>query len=189
MIDIKLIQELHLKWLKAEPGGVRADLSGADLTGAYLSYANLSYAHLSGANLSDASLSYANLSYADLTGANLSYANLTDAHLSGANLTYANLSGASLFGANLFRVDLSHTYLFGFSLGAHCGYSWIYDGSIIVKIGCEEYPLKYWFKTYKTIGNNNKYDKISIKRYLAMLKFIQVNMKVPKVPSTGKKAV
>ena len=71
---IKEILEKHKKWLNAEDGGERADLS----------YANLSDADLRGANLSDADLSYANLSDADLRGANLS-----DADLRGANLSYA----------------------------------------------------------------------------------------------------
>lgn len=29
--ELKLILELHAKWVKGEPDGVRADLSGADL--------------------------------------------------------------------------------------------------------------------------------------------------------------
>ena len=51
---------------------MRADLSGATLSGAYLSGANLSGANLSGANLSGAYLFGANLSGAYLFGANLS---------------------------------------------------------------------------------------------------------------------
>ena len=74
------ILSLHAKWLRDEPVGIRADLSGA---------------HLCGADLSGADLSYANLSGADLSYANLSYANLSRANLSGADLSYANLSGAS----------------------------------------------------------------------------------------------
>jgi len=74
----------HLLWLQCEPNGIRANLSGA----------NLSYADLSGANLSYADLSGTDLSGANLSGANLSYANLRSANLSGANLRSANLSGA-----------------------------------------------------------------------------------------------
>ena len=69
------ILSLHAKWWRDEPGGVRANLSGAYLSRAYLS----------GANLSDANLSYADLSYADLSDANLSYADLSYADLSGAS--------------------------------------------------------------------------------------------------------
>ena len=38
--------EKHLKWIKDEPGGERADLSGADLSGADLSGADLSGAYI-----------------------------------------------------------------------------------------------------------------------------------------------
>ena len=63
---LKDILDKHLKWLRGEDGGERANLSGANLSGADLSWANLS-----GANLSGADLSWANLSGADLSGANL----------------------------------------------------------------------------------------------------------------------
>ena len=62
----------------------KIDLSGADLSGAYLSGADLSRANLSGADLSRA-----NLSGADLYGAYLSGADLYGAYLSGANLSGA----------------------------------------------------------------------------------------------------
>ena len=49
MVDNKLkaILEKHLKWLKAEEGGERADLGGAYLGGAYLGGANLGGAKIS----------------------------------------------------------------------------------------------------------------------------------------------
>jgi hypothetical protein len=53
--------------------------------------AELTVANLSGAYLADADLSGANLSGADLSGAYLQRANLIDANLSGANLTGAEL--------------------------------------------------------------------------------------------------
>ena len=74
----------HKLWLNNEKGGVRADLSGANLRKADLSVANLSVANLSGANLSKADLSVANLSKANLSKADLSYTNLSWANLSGA---------------------------------------------------------------------------------------------------------
>ena len=109
--ELLSIIEKHKKWLNGEPDGVRADLSGADLSDADLSGADLSEAYLSGADLSDADLSKANLSEADLSEAYLSGADLIDANLSGANLSGANLSGAYLSGANLSRADLSEAYL------------------------------------------------------------------------------
>ncbi len=40
-MNIKNVLELHKKWLNNEKDGVRADLSGANLSGADLSWANL----------------------------------------------------------------------------------------------------------------------------------------------------
>ena len=52
---LKDILDKHLKWLRDEDGGERADLSGADLSRANLSGADLYGADLSGADLSRAS--------------------------------------------------------------------------------------------------------------------------------------
>ena len=89
----------HQHWLNEDCDGwenMKADLRGANLRDA-----DLSYADLSGANLS-----YADLSYADLRDANLSYANLRDANLRDANLRDADLSGVNLSDANLSYADL-----------------------------------------------------------------------------------
>ena len=56
--------------------GPGADLSNADLSGAYLIGADLSFAILRDANLSGADITLANLHFADLSGADLSGANL-----------------------------------------------------------------------------------------------------------------
>ena len=117
---LKDILDKHLKWMRDEDGGERANLSGAylsgaDLSGANLSGANLSGAYLSGADLSGANLSEANLSGAYLSGANLSGANLSEANLSGAYLFGANLSRANLSEADLSRANLSGADLFGVS--------------------------------------------------------------------------
>ena len=97
--ELKAILGKHLKWLRGEDGGERANLSGAYLSGAYLFEAYLSGAYLFEANLSGAYLSGAHLFEANLSGANLSGAYLSGANLSGANLSGANLSGAYLSGA------------------------------------------------------------------------------------------
>ena len=114
--ELKNILDKHLKWLRGENGGKRANLSGANLFGANLFWANLSRADLFWANLSRADLFWANLSGANLSGANLSGANLFEANLSGANLSRANLSGANLFGANLSGANLSGANLSGANL-------------------------------------------------------------------------
>jgi len=83
--DLDKILDDHKKWY-AGNGGVRADLQGADLRGAYLQGADLRYANLQGADLR-----YANLQGADLRYAYLRGANLRGAYLQGANLLDAKL--------------------------------------------------------------------------------------------------
>ena len=83
---LKDILDKHLKWLKGEDGGEKADLRFANLRSA-----NLSFADLSSANLSYANLSYANLRFANLRSADLSSANLSFADLSFADLSYAKI--------------------------------------------------------------------------------------------------
>jgi hypothetical protein len=91
-MDGKILKDIlnkHLAWLRGEPEGKRADLSGANLRSADLRSANLYGADLSGADLSGA-----NLRSADLRSANLRSANLYGADLRSADLSGANLSGA-----------------------------------------------------------------------------------------------
>ena len=83
--------DLHAKWLRGEPDGVRLVMQGANLQGA----------NLQGANLQDAIIRGANLQGADLWGANLRGAFLWGANLQGADLWGANLQGAIIRGANL----------------------------------------------------------------------------------------
>ena len=54
--DIVEMLRLHGMYLRNESGGVRANISRADLRWANLSGANLSWANLSGADLSEANL-------------------------------------------------------------------------------------------------------------------------------------
>ena len=110
-IELDTILEQHALWLKDSNKGKRADLYGADLSGA-----NLSRANLFGANLYGANLSRVNLSGANLSGANLTGAYLFGAYLTGADLTGAYLFGANLTGANLYGAYLSEAYLSGAKL-------------------------------------------------------------------------
>ncbi len=89
--ELRLVLDLHKKWLNNEPDGVRADLNETNLRGA----------DLSGANLSGANMDAADLQGADLCGAALFGANLYAADLRGADLNKAYLYGANLYGANL----------------------------------------------------------------------------------------
>ena len=109
--ELKSTFESHLKWLRGEAGGTRADLTravlrGADLTCAVLRGADLTCAVLSGADLTRADLTCAVLRGADLTravlrGADLTCADLTRADLTCAVLTCAVLTRAVLRGADL----------------------------------------------------------------------------------------
>ena len=82
--ELKEALEKHLKWLRGEACGKRADLRGANLRGA----------DLRGADLYGADLRGADLRGADLRGADLRGANLRGADLYGANLCGADLRGA-----------------------------------------------------------------------------------------------
>ena len=99
--ELEEILEKHLKWLKGEKGGERANLSYVNLSYADLSFVNLSYADLSNANLFNANLFNANLSNANLSYANLSYANLSYINLVNADLPNVDLSSANLDSARL----------------------------------------------------------------------------------------
>ncbi len=109
----------------------KADLSGADLRGAYLS----------GADLSGADLRVAYLSGADLRGADLRGADLRGADLSGADLRVAYLSGAYLSGADMAA-----------QLGQPNGWhAWTYvskEGEQRIRVGCHDWTIAegraYW---------------------------------------------
>lgn len=95
----KLIEILqsHKKWLDSKgEEGVRANLSGADLSDDSLRYANLSGADLRGTDLRRADLRGTDLCHADLRDADLSDADLSRADLRGANLRDADLSNANM---------------------------------------------------------------------------------------------
>jgi hypothetical protein len=96
----------------------RANLSGADLSGA-----DLSRADLSGANLSGADLSRANLSGADLSRADLSGADLSGADLNSNNLKYVDFTKSIWDGNTLANLDFSTAK--GMDKGEHRGPSTI----------------------------------------------------------------
>jgi hypothetical protein len=95
-LDLPEVLRLHKLWLADDPAGVRANLRGANLRGADLSWANLRGADLSWANLREANLSGADLREANLSGANLSWANLREANLRNITLCGATIDGAAV---------------------------------------------------------------------------------------------
>src|SRR5581483_7189263 len=112
--------EVWAPWRGDHPE-TKLDLSGADLSGAYLGSRDFTAANLSRTNLRGADLKAVNLRRADLTHADLSkavlfeadlrVANLREANLNVADLTHANLTGANLSGANLRLAELNITKL------------------------------------------------------------------------------
>jgi hypothetical protein len=71
--ELKGICLKHIKWLRSEEGGERANLEGASLRGASLQGASLQHADLRHASLQHADLRHASLQHADLRDANLDY--------------------------------------------------------------------------------------------------------------------
>jgi uncharacterized protein YjbI with pentapeptide repeats len=192
--QLKEILSKHLFWIRGE-GGERANLSGANLSGADLRDANLGGANLrsvdlrstdlrsvdlSGADLRDANLSGADLRYANLSGADLRDANLSGADLGGANLRYANLSGADLRDANLRSVDLSGAstddIFFQISrIGSTNRMTTWNATKDIIWCGCFKGTMQEWIekiqKTYE-VGNKHR------DAYLAAVLYFQTLAKV-----------
>ncbi len=86
---LKQTLDAHAKWLSGEDGGIRADLSYANLRNAKLTGANLWYANLNGADLRRANLNGADLRRTNHNGADLRRTNLSEANLNGADLNGA----------------------------------------------------------------------------------------------------
>jgi len=93
--------------------------------------------------------------------------------LGGANLEGAKLGGASLGGANLEGAYLvSAKGVIVFSLGRHFGFSYKYDGTVFVQIGCKHHSLEHWNNNIKDIGTKNKYKENEIHRYATQLSML-----------------
>ena len=191
--ELQKILKLHEKWLNGEDGGVKANLSGADLISAdlisadlrdaNLCYADLCYANLRGANLisadlisadlRDANLCYADLCYANLRGANLRGANLSGADLRDANLCYADLCYADLSDADLRGANLSFALIDGFvyqlsRIGSSNQMTTFWADRDIVWCGCFTGTFKDWRdKIRKTYTADEEYRK----QYEAALKY------------------
>lgn len=113
--EIEILQR-HVKWLKSEEGGEKADLCEADLC--------------------EADLYEADLCGADLRGADLREADLREADLSGADLCEADLRGADLRGADL-RGTYGNVLSFG-PIGSRRGITYVTKcgETIYVRCGC-----------------------------------------------------
>ena len=93
-------------------GGNAVNLSGRDLTKAYLINTTFLNSNFGAANFFNADLSGAFLYYVDLTNANLGNANLSQTDFNTTTLTGANFAGANVAGASL-----THATMNGFTTG------------------------------------------------------------------------
>ena len=108
---IKLILELHAKYLQKEQDGECADLSYYDLSGSDFSYVDLTGAMFSRSNCSDTNFSYSNLTDTMLTHVNFSGANFSYSNITRANFAYASLPHTDFTGANPTRADFTNANL------------------------------------------------------------------------------
>jgi hypothetical protein len=189
------ILEQHKKWrYSGGKEGKRAELQGANLSGADLKEANLQGAGLEGADLREANLQGADLEGASLSGtdlkeANLQEANLQGADLEGADLEGADLSGADLSGADLERADLEEANLQGASLeGAklqrangiktvqftHTQFSvlFIYTKKLsYLQIGCLSKSIPDWENKYIELAKKYNYTDLEIKEVQSFVNY------------------
>ena len=155
-----------------------ADLSGLNLTDAFLRFSDLSGANLSGTNLHDADLISVKLNNANLTGADLTEASFSDTDFGGANLTGANLSGyhyvgdfINFQGANLTDANLDSEDLKGCDSSIYTSDRYDrYDS--FDKYRCEtRYPgEKKGVSFYQAIYNENTQFPSSVSPELAVAK-------------------
>ena len=171
---IKEVLNNHLKWLKNDPAGRRANLYGADLRGADLRDANLY-----GADLRDAILRGAILRGADLRDAILRGADLRGADLRGADLRDANLRGADLYGAEIKdregnEVKIEKIMSIG-PIGSRNDITMVYfttDKKALVKCGCFYDYLDKFEKAVHRTHAGNQYEK----QYMALIELAKTMM-------------
>ena len=181
---IKEVLNNHLKWLKNDPAGRRANLYGADLRGADLRDANLYGADLRdailrGADLRDAILRDAILRGADLRDAILRDADLRGADLRDADLRDANLRGADLYGAEIKdregnEVKIEKIMSIG-PIGSRNDITMVYfttDKKALVKCGCFYDYLDKFEKAVHRTHAGNQYEK----QYMALIELAKTMM-------------
>jgi hypothetical protein len=84
--ELKAAVDLHGKWLRDKPGGVRLVAIGKNL-----SHSNLSGSNLRGSDLRGSDLSHSNLSHSNLRGSDLRGSDLRHSNLRGSDLRHSNL--------------------------------------------------------------------------------------------------
>ena len=171
---IKEVLNNHLKWLKNDPAGRRANLRGADLRGANLRGAELYGANLRCADLYGAELYGANLRCADLYCADLRCAELRGADLYGADLRCAELRGAEIKDREGNEVKIEKIMSIG-PIGSRNDITMVYfttDKKALVKCGCFYDYLDKFEKAVHRTHAGNQYEK----QYMALIELAKTMM-------------
>lgn len=71
------ILEKHIKWLRKDPAGERADMSGTDVREADMREADMNGANMRESDMRGAYMHWANMSGANMSGANIDFASFT----------------------------------------------------------------------------------------------------------------
>ena len=167
---LKIILDKHLKWLKNEGGGERANFRSADLTSADLTSADLTSADLTSADLTSADLTSADLRYADLRYADLRSADLTSADLRYADLRSADLTSADLTSADLRYANLDKRYIVISCIGSRRDSTTYCFDDDKIWCGCFTGTIdEFESKVNETHKNNPQY----LKEYLGAITYIR----------------
>jgi len=114
--ELMIIYESHSRWLAGTIGGIRADLSYADLSekklwGLNFSYADFSFAYMRGCNLYSC-----DFSHAKMIGTNLSFSFIAKSVFTETDLTEANINNSILCHSKLVNTKLKNTSLIDVTL-------------------------------------------------------------------------
>ena len=156
---IKEVLNNHLKWLKNDPAGRRANLYGADLYGADLYGADLRGANLYGADLRDANLYGADLYGADLRGADFRGADLRGAEIKDREGNEVKIEKIMSIGPIGSRNDITMVYF-------------TTDKKALVKCGCFYDYLDKFEKAVHRTHAGNQYEK----QYMALIELAKTMM-------------
>lgn len=100
------VAQLHALFRQSRPGGLRAVLTGCDLSGLSLADGDMSHADFTGSSFYAANLSGCRFDCATLYACDFREANLKNASMVRADLRGCYFGGANLVGTNLFEADL-----------------------------------------------------------------------------------
>lgn len=143
-IDLISMLDDHSLWMKTNKAeGKQLNLSGANISGAYLANTNLAWAVMQNVDLSGSDLTNAILIRADLSKSNLESANLFGTTMAGVNLSHSSLNNANLTDSDMEEADLRYSSLVNADLrGAEFKYALLQRTNLTKAIGLDELKIK-----------------------------------------------